>query len=118
MSCIYDDSICKYYEDGRCDFPSMGSGYPYDAPCFGFDYEDDEDWIFTSEKLPEDEADVLCCTRHGMLFVASYDTYSKEWISTEWHRFWWEDVYAWTALPERPRGVTKTTEWKLKERAK
>ncbi len=34
MSCIYDDSTCKYYEDGCCDFPNMGSGYPYDAPCF------------------------------------------------------------------------------------
>ena len=43
MSCIYDDSICKYYEEGRCDFPSMGSGYPYDSPCFTG--KDNGEWI-------------------------------------------------------------------------
>lgn len=111
MSCIYDDSICKYYEDGRCDFPSMGSGYPYDAPCFGFDYEDDEDWILASEQLPEEEVDVLCVTHAGAMFVASYgqlyfDPNEKGWITAEFNRFCTGTVYAWTDLPEKPKGVT------------
>ena len=41
MSCIFDYKVCKYNEDGACLFPMMGSGYPYDAPCFGVNIETD-----------------------------------------------------------------------------
>ena len=44
--CGYIDSKCKYCEEGHCDFPVMGSGYPYDAPCFGYnEEEEDGEWI-------------------------------------------------------------------------
>ena len=39
--CDYIDCNCKYSSDeGCCDFPLMGSGYPYDAPCFRYEKED------------------------------------------------------------------------------
>ena len=36
-------SYCKYCEEGHCDFPIQGSGYPYDAPCFGYEEEKVDD---------------------------------------------------------------------------
>ena len=79
MSCIYDDSTCKYYEEGHCDFPNMGIGYPYDAPCFGFDYEDDEDWILVSEQLPEEGVDVLCVTLAGARVICHDKRRDERW---------------------------------------
>ena len=44
--CDYVDGNCKYCEEGQCDFPIQGSGYPYEAPCFGYEKEDDEgEWL-------------------------------------------------------------------------
>ena len=44
--CDYIDGNCKYSEEGHCDFPVQGSGYPYEAPCFGYEKEDDEgEWL-------------------------------------------------------------------------
>lgn len=38
--CEYINCACKYCEEGHCDFPIQGSGYPYDAPCFGYKKEE------------------------------------------------------------------------------
>ena len=44
--CKYINCICKYGEEEHCDFPIQGSGYPYDAPCFGYEEKDDEgEWM-------------------------------------------------------------------------
>lgn len=44
--CKYINCDCKYSEEGHCDFPIQGSGYPYDAPCFRYKKEDDEgEWM-------------------------------------------------------------------------
>ena len=37
--CEYINGNCKYCEEGRCEFPLQGSGYPYEAPCFGYKEE-------------------------------------------------------------------------------
>ena len=68
-------------------------------------------WTHVSEKLPEEEVDVLCVTHAGAMFVASYgqlyfDPNEKGWITTEFNRFCTGTVYAWTDLPEKPKGVT------------
>lgn len=52
--CDYVDGNCKYCEEGQCDFPIQGSGYPYEAPCFGYEKEDDEgEWlpVMTNERM-------------------------------------------------------------------
>ena len=40
--CEYINCNCKYCEEGQCDFPAEGSGYPYNAPCFRYEKEDDD----------------------------------------------------------------------------
>lgn len=39
--CRYINGKCKYCEEGHCEFPMWGSGYPYDAPCFGYSSEEE-----------------------------------------------------------------------------
>lgn len=45
--CEYVNGNCKYCEEGQCDFPTQGSGYPYDAPCFryGGEVDDEGEWL-------------------------------------------------------------------------
>lgn len=64
-------------------------------------------WISCSERLPEEDVDVLCQTFGGTILVASYGTLypypwstEKGWITAEFTRFSKETVTAWMPLPE------------------
>lgn len=65
-------------------------------------------WILCSERLPEEDMDVLCQTFSGARFVASYgilNPWDKEkgWITSEFNRFSKEMIKVWMPLPERYR---------------
>lgn len=68
MSCIFDYNPCKYNEEGRCEFGYMGSGYPYDAPCFGRDFDEDEDdkkktnREAMKEQVSDSYLESICCS--------------------------------------------------------
>ena len=61
--CEYIDCNCKYCEEGNCVFPIQGSGYPYDAPCFGYEKEDDDEMNEVKRDciIYDDEPVVMFC---------------------------------------------------------
>jgi hypothetical protein len=66
---------CKYSEERHCNFPIQGSGYPYDAPCFGYKKEDDEgEWI---EIADDDFAPIVVCSRCSQTAIVSYGEYQR-----------------------------------------
>lgn len=57
-------------------------------------------WIPVSERLPEEETDVLICNSKGNIVVARYmvfDDGTLEWYTSKWHT---GEVTAWMPLPE------------------
>ena len=70
-----------------------------------FEHKPELQWIQCSEKLPEEDIDVLCQTSSGTMFVASYGilypwSTKKGWITAEFNRFSKEMIEAWMPLPE------------------
>ena len=75
--------------------------------------EEKSRWIPCSERLPEEDKDVLCKTLAGVMFVASYGklhkwTDEKGWIITpSLERAGISFVDYWMPLPEFYKGVTE-----------
>lgn len=56
-----------------------------------------KDWVPCSERLPEEERDVLVCFKHGDISIDNR-------VAGQWERYWDNDIIAWMPLPE-PYGV-------------
>ena len=57
-------------------------------------------WIPVTERLPEDDRQVLACTRHGKAFSAHYDHKWKSWSVSHTVK-----ITHWMPLPEMPKEV-------------
>lgn len=58
-------------------------------------------WIPVSERLPEEETDVLICNSKGNIEVSRgsvFDDGTWEWYTSGWH---FGEVLAWMPLPEK-----------------
>ena len=105
----------SYCEEGHCDFPIQGSGYPYDAPCFGYETEDDESkWIPVTEE-PKKSGKYLVTAVISFIpgHVDDPNTYEAVTMATyladaKGSNKWWgynvEKVLAWMPLPEPYKG--------------
>ena len=56
-------------------------------------------WIPVTERLPEDDRQVLACTKHGRAFSAHYDHKWKRWQVSHSVK-----ITHWMPLPEPPKG--------------
>jgi hypothetical protein len=57
-------------------------------------------WIPVSERLPEDDRQVLACTKKGKAFSAHYDHRWKSWSVSHTVK-----ITHWMPLPEPPKEV-------------
>lgn len=70
-------------------------------------------WIPCSERLPEYGKDVLCVTKLGVMYVASYEeriapcSNEKGWITSDFVRYRPNYIVAWMPLPEPYKGGSK-----------
>jgi hypothetical protein len=58
-------------------------------------------WIPVSERLPEDDRQVLACTKKGKAFSAHYDHLWKSWSVSHTVK-----ITHWMPLPEPPKEVS------------
>ena len=102
------------------DSNAIANKYPEvnDMPCVYADLQNGLDgsfitqqWIPVTERLPEEETDVLVCNANGEIQISSgsYSTEMKDcfiWYTTGW-RF--GKVVAWMPLPEPWKGESDET---------
>lgn len=60
--------------------------------------DENKRWIPVTERLPEDDSQVLACTRHGKAFSAHYDHKWKSWSVSHTVK-----ITHWMPLPEPPK---------------
>ena len=65
---------------------------------FATDNNDGNKWIPVTERLPEDDRQVLACTRKGKAFSAHYDYKWKSWAVSNTVK-----ITHWMPLPEPPK---------------
>ena len=102
---------CKYKDDGidengipflKCLYGRSYGGTRINDFCSWAEKKEDAEsrWIPVTEKLPEEDKDVLCKTLAGVIFVASYG---------KLHR--WTDEKGWIITPSLERAGISFVDW-------